>query len=585
LLLKLAKFLSSAYNEEAIQHYLRCVVQDVYLTLPIGTVIRSRYVIEGLLGKGGYGSVYLVKDKRVKGNLFALKELVESSKQERDRFTFECEVLRRLDHPSLPHVYRTFSNDADLRAYMLMDFIDGPNLEVLRKQQPDNRFPLSQALIIMKPIMDALSYLHNQQPPIIHRDIKPANIIVPKSGDEAMLVDFGIAKEYEPDSTTTTVRRCSPGYGAPEQYSSGTNNRTDIYGLGATFYVLLSGIVPADAFNRMIRLGSKESDTLEPLTDLVPDLPTSVADAICRSMSINYHDRFASVEEFWQALSVHAGEPEEQEISRTVLNLSATATPSSIESEQKEQQESPASEPLVVASSTDSNNGVPDAEDVTIVAEQKLSTTQPPALPPQRQTAASQTARAWSSLSRSRKWSVVTIFIVLILLIGGSVATAFGIHYANQSGSGVTSRLQTATTHMTQTSTPRLSSSPTASRTHTSTPRQNGEYIAGIYNGSIFDSTIGQNKQVNVMIQQTRGSATISGTFTFKSPYQGSYPLKGSVDTHGNFSFTVQTTTNQPPLYFYGTVQSGIYLQGNFCSSSTNQCSADTGYFNIGPRF
>ena len=255
-------------------------MQDVYLTLPVGTLIRGRYVIEGLLGKGGYGSVYLVKDKRVKGNLFALKELVESSKQERDRFTFECEVLRRLDHPSLPHVYRTFSNDADLRAYMLMDFIDGPNLEVLRKQQHDNRFSLSQALIIMKPIMDALSYLHNQQPPIIHRDIKPANIIVPKSGDEAMLVDFGIAKEYEPDSTTTTVRRCSPGYGAPEQYSSGTNNRTDIYGLGATFYVLLSGIVPADAFNRMIRLGSKESDTLEPLTDLVPDLPTSVADAI-----------------------------------------------------------------------------------------------------------------------------------------------------------------------------------------------------------------------------------------------------------------------------------------------------------------
>jgi len=561
-------------------------VQDVYLTLPIGTVIRNRYVIEGLLGKGGYGSVYLVKDKRVKGNLFALKELVESSKQERDRFTFECEVLRRLDHPSLPHVYRTFSNDADLRAYMLMDFIDGPNLEVLRKQQPDNRFSLSQALIIMKPIMDALSYLHNQQPPIIHRDIKPANIIVPKSGDEAMLVDFGIAKEYEPDSTTTTVRRCSPGYGAPEQYSSGTNNRTDIYGLGATFYVLLSGIVPADAFNRMIRLGSKESDTLEPLTDLVPDLPTSVADAIYRSMSINYHDRFASVEEFWQALSVHAGEPEEQEISRTVLTLSATATPSSIESEQKEQQESPASEPLVAASSTDSNNGVPDAEDVTIVAEQKLPTTQPPALPPQRQTAASQPARAWSSLSRTRKWSVVTIFIVLILLIGGSVATAFGIHYANQSGSGVTSRLQIATTHVTQTSTPRLSSSPTASRTQTSTPRQNGEYIAGNYNGSMFDSTIGQNKQVNVMIQQTKGSATISGTFTFKSPYQGSYPLNGSVDTHGNFSFTVQTTTNQPPLYFHGTVQSGIYLQGNFCSSSsTNQCNANTGYFNIGPRF
>src|SRR5438445_12582237 len=109
--------------------------------------------------------------------------------------------------------------------------------------------------------MDAITYLHKQHPPVLHRDIKPSNIIVP-AGGPPVLVDFGIAKEYEPDSTTTTVRRCSPGYGAPEQYSSGTNNRTDIYGLGATFYVLLSGIVPADAFNRMIRLGSKESDKL-----------------------------------------------------------------------------------------------------------------------------------------------------------------------------------------------------------------------------------------------------------------------------------------------------------------------------------
>ena len=560
-------------------------MQDVYLTLPVGTVIRDRYVIEGLLGKGGYGSVYLVKDKRVKGNLFALKELVDHSKLERDHFTFECEVLRRLDHPSLPHVYRTFNNDADLRAYMLMDFIDGPNLEALRKRQPDSRFHLSQALIIMKPIMDALSYLHNQQPPIIHRDIKPANIIVPRTGDETMLVDFGIAKEYEPDSTTTSVRRCSPGYGAPEQYSSGTNNRTDIYGLGATFYALLSGVVPADAFYRMIQLGSKEPDTLEPLTNLVPDLPMSVADAIHRAMSINFHDRFASVEEFWQALSVHSEEPEKQEVSRAVITLSAITSPSSLEPEQEEQEESPVSEPLIVASSTESNNGVSSAEDVTIVAEQKLPTTQPPVPPLERHSTASQPAGARSPLSRTRKWSAVATFIVLILLIGGGIAAAFGIHSANQSGPVVTSRLQTATAHVTQTSRQHVSSSPTASRTQPSTSRQSGVYIAGNYNGNMFDSTIGQNKPIKVMIQQTRGGAAISGTFTFKIPNQGSYPLNGTIDAHGNFSFTVQNSANQPPLYFHGSVQNGIYLQGNFCSSSTNSCGANTGYFNVGPRF
>src|SRR6266704_5059132 len=187
--------------------------------------------------------------------------MIDSSKQERARFTFEGEVLKRLDHAALPHVYRVFEDDRNNRAYLLMDYIEGPNLETLRQKQPQKQFSLPRVMSIMAPIVEAVSYLHRQHPPILHRDIKPANIIVPTDEDQTVLVDFGIAKEFDPDSTTTAVRRCSPGYGAPEQYSSGTNNRTDIYGLGATFYVLLSGIVPADAFTRMIRLGSKESDT------------------------------------------------------------------------------------------------------------------------------------------------------------------------------------------------------------------------------------------------------------------------------------------------------------------------------------
>jgi len=204
------------------------MVQDIFLTLPNGAVVRDRYIIVDLLGKGGFGSVYLVKDKRVKGNLFALKEVIDPSKQERDRFTFECEILKRLDHPALPRVYRAFSDDKMFRAYMLIDYIEVPNLEILRQKQPQRRLPLMQVMDIMTPIIDAIAYLHSQQPPIIHRDIKPSNIIASSAGDQVVLVDFGIAKEYEPDSTTTTVRRCSPGYGTPEQYGGGTDARTDI---------------------------------------------------------------------------------------------------------------------------------------------------------------------------------------------------------------------------------------------------------------------------------------------------------------------------------------------------------------------
>src|SRR2546421_4740751 len=265
-------------------------------------------MVEDLLGKGGFGAVYLVRDQRVHHNLFALKEVADPNKRERARFVFEADVLKRLDIPALPRFYYVFEDHKNDRAYMLMDYNEGPNLEKLRKQQPDKRFSVQQVLTIMGPIMNAVGYMHQQHPPIIHRDIKPANIIVPTSGIGSVLVDFGIAKEYDPDSTTTAVRHASPGYGAPEQYGIGTNTRTDIYGLGATIYTLLTGVVPADSFYRTTNLGSGRNDLLESISKFVPDVPQHIADAIYRAMALDVNDRFPTVQDFWQELNAHAVE-------------------------------------------------------------------------------------------------------------------------------------------------------------------------------------------------------------------------------------------------------------------------------------
>src|SRR6266702_2164523 len=153
----------------------------------------------------------------------------------------------------------------------------------------------------MAPIVDALSYLQDQDPPIVHRDIKPANIIVPTKGGEAVLVDFGLAKEYVEDRTTSIIRHGSPGYAAPEQYGTGTNPRTDIYGLGATLYTLLTGTVPIDAIARVT--GSKGIDTLVPVHLVVPSVPWANAMAIEKALSISSDDRFNSVEDFWRELN------------------------------------------------------------------------------------------------------------------------------------------------------------------------------------------------------------------------------------------------------------------------------------------
>jgi serine/threonine protein kinase len=283
--------------------------QQQKIMLPRGVTIRgpagTHYAVEGLLGKGGIGAVYLVRDRRDSDNLFALKEVIDPNKRDRERFVFEGEILKRLDHRALPRVYRVFEHNKLKRVYMLMDYVEGKNLESLRQEQPGRRFSLPLVLALMAPIVEALTYLHQQEPPIVHRDIKPANIIVPIKAEEAMLVDFGSAKEYVADKTTTISHR-SPGYAAPEQYGSGTTARTDIYGLGATFYALLTGVVPVDAISRVIRSKGKGADPLKAANLLEATIPIGVAQALQRALSISSDDRFETIEEFWQELMVYA---------------------------------------------------------------------------------------------------------------------------------------------------------------------------------------------------------------------------------------------------------------------------------------
>jgi len=120
------------------------------------------------------------------------------------------------------------------------------------------------------------------------------------------------------------------------------------------------------------------------------------------------------------------------------------------------------------------------------------------------------------------------------------------------------------------------------------TAHQNGLYIAGTYNGSLYDETKQQTTNISVLIKQSKGRADFTGTFTVKSPSQRTYSLSGKVDLQGNFSFMVQQPGGQIPLYFYGAVQHqhGVdYLHGYFCRSRTNSCSLNTGYFTVGPRY
>ncbi len=283
-------------------------MQNVQTTLPVGTILQGRYLVQGLLGSSPSGAVYLVKDQYVKPelvNLLVLKEVVNPSKHKLNQIVLEAMTLRLLHHQALPHVYQVISGGNHDRVYLLMDHIEGPGLERLRVQQPEQRFSFPQAMTLMAPIMEAVAYLHRQQPPIIHQNIKPGNILVPTTSDKAVLVNFGIDKRYNLMATTkTTPGQLMTGYEAPEQDSQAAINRSDIYALGATFYTLLTGVGPLNASYRTIQMESKGNDPLEPVNRVRSTVSSYIAESIHRALSLNSENRFASVEQFAEALRV-----------------------------------------------------------------------------------------------------------------------------------------------------------------------------------------------------------------------------------------------------------------------------------------
>lgn len=262
---------------------------------PVGSIVNNRYRILAVVGRGGLGVVYRVADILYSNkNIYALKELSDPAPGARKQFELESRWLQELNHNNIPRVRESF--EFDERAYLVMDYVDGENLEQYLRRT--NR-PLAeeQALQWMLPICDALQYLHTRTPPLLHRDVKPSNIVVTPGG-HPVLVDFGIAKAHLPgmNQTVTFVRKAgTEGYAPPEQYAATglTGPWSDVYGLGATLYQLLTGQLPQTAVERITGVAPmprprKLNPSMSPVTDA----------AIMRALELKPANRFQTVTEF-----------------------------------------------------------------------------------------------------------------------------------------------------------------------------------------------------------------------------------------------------------------------------------------------
>lgn len=264
------------------------------MTLHPGEVVNHRYRILKQLGQGGFGTVYRAEDLSLK-TICALKENLEYWDEAQRQFEREAHLLAGLRHPSLPRVIDYFILPAQGQ-YLVMDFVEGRDLQEVVDRTGVPLFQ-KQALDWIDQISDALAYLHGRTPPIIHRDIKPANIRLTPAG-RAMLVDFGVAKRYDPESRTTLgARAVTPGYSPVEQYGQAvTDTRADIYALGATLYTLLTARRPPESIERVT------GKSLLAPRQINPDISPEVEQVILRAMEVRASDRYATVEEFRQAL-------------------------------------------------------------------------------------------------------------------------------------------------------------------------------------------------------------------------------------------------------------------------------------------
>ncbi|MBW4634376.1 MAG: serine/threonine protein kinase [Iphinoe sp. HA4291-MV1] len=267
----------------------------------------GRYIIERKLGEGGIGITYLVGNER--NELRVIKTLREDilnhatwkphQAKLKQNFRDEAVRLAVCRHPHIVQIENIFDEE-DLPC-MVMEYIEGEDLgNRLRRMGVLSEV---EALLYIRQIGDALKVIHSKG--LLHRDIKPRNIMIRAGKSEAVLIDFGIAREFIPNVIQRHTVYRTPGFAPPEQYEleAPRGEYIDVYALAATLYNLVTGVIPRNADDRRRR-----NIFLEPPQNFNPNINDVVNQAIMRGMDLQPELRSQSVQEWLDLLDVEVSE-------------------------------------------------------------------------------------------------------------------------------------------------------------------------------------------------------------------------------------------------------------------------------------
>lgn len=294
---------------------------------------RGKYTLDQEIGRGGFGITFKATHHYL-GQVVVIKTINEELRQHPDFVSFyrqfqdEARRLATCVHPNIVRVSDFFVEDA--LPYMVMDYVPGQTLDQV--VFPNNPLPEATAIHYIRQIAAALQVVHKNN--LLHRDVKPQNIILRQGTQEVVLIDFGIAREFTPGHTQTHTNIVSEGYAPIEQYlpHAPRTPATDVYGLAATLYSLLTAKVPVAASLR-------DRVPMQTPRDLQPQLSIAINQAVMRGMAVEAKFRPATVAE-WLALlpsaSFTAAEMQTQPSpTHTAATVAVIPQPQSIEPPQQ----------------------------------------------------------------------------------------------------------------------------------------------------------------------------------------------------------------------------------------------------------